>query len=582
MFSLRFISTIIVFIFIISLWANAYFKHHPKERNLQTKDTIYMFDKKHPLAFHLLTTTGEPSPDGNGEVFAAVKDANGKTIEDYEQGSKEPYICHNGAGPDHSSLLQKDGELFSITHLECFIGGAYISKLTQNKQGLLHVDWFKSIDFSSVGGTAVGCAGVTTPWQSHLGSEEYENDMAQASLKNRSIKGAHKYLNLKATHQTIQRLGYNHGWITEITPTDTRGSTQVLKHYAMGRFSHELAFVMPDEKTLYLSDDGTNGAFFMFIADRKRDFSSGSLYAAKWNQTGTKDELANLSWINLGHANEKQIKSYLAQTPDFHDLFEKKPYENGCEAGFKAVNTAKTGVECLRLKKDKALLASRLESRRYAAYRGATSELKKAEGITYNKLTNELYLSISVVSSGMEDFAKRGNKNPQYDQGTSNDIKLPYNPCGMILKMSLEKSALLDSSFVATKVSKLIEGSPKFYPRPTNEQFNSCDITTIANPDNISHLENSPYLAIGEDSKGHEKDRLWLLNTQTQTLQELAVAPFGAEFTSTYWHKDIQGFTYLFSVIQHPFGEKDWLVDHTNRTKEDKRSKVGYFGPFKF
>ncbi|MDH5465765.1 MAG: hypothetical protein OEW60_09015, partial [Thiovulaceae bacterium] len=216
------------------------------------------------------------------------------------------------------------------------------------------------------------------------------------------------------------------------------------------------------------------------------------------------------------------------------------------------------------------------------AYRGATSEFKKAEGITYNKLTNELYLSISVVSSGMEDFAKRGNKNPQYDQGTSNDIKLPYNPCGMILKMSLEKSALLDSSFVATKVSKLIEGSPKFYPRPTNEQFNSCDITTIANPDNISHLENSPYLAIGEDSKGHEKDRLWLLNTQTQTLQELAVAPFGAEFTSTYWHKDIQGFTYLFSVIQHPFGEKDWLVDHTNRTKEDKRSKVGYFGPFKF
>ena len=32
----------------------------------------------------------------------------------------------------------------------------------------------------------------------------------------------------------------------------------------MGRAAWELAYVMPDEKTAYLSDDGTNVGFYMY------------------------------------------------------------------------------------------------------------------------------------------------------------------------------------------------------------------------------------------------------------------------------------------------------------------------------
>ncbi len=587
MFSTRLIVSLLLFVLITAFWSHHYFKEHPiiqATTTVEALPSVMLFGKKYPLEFHPLTYTGDASPDGNGEYFATIKDVNGQVINDDKDHPNEPYICHYGAGPDHTSLLQKEDQLFSITHLECSIGGAYISKLKQDHRGNLHVQWFKNIDFSAVGGTAVGCAGVTTPWQTHLGSEEYENDMASATIKNPSIAGAHRYLHINPTKQSIQTLGYNQGWITQITPLDLKGNTHVEKHYAMGRFSHELAFVMPDEKTVYLSDDGTNGAFFMFIADEKRNFNAGTLYAAKWEPSSLKDKLATLSWISLGHANQNEIQVYLKSAPRFEELFEKRAFQNGCDEGFRSVNTAKTGPECLKLRPGHAILASRLESRRYAAYLGATTEFKKAEGMAFDASRDRLYLSISVVSSGMEDYAKQGKSHQGYDEGGSNDIQLPYNPCGMILEFTLASDPLRHSDYIATQASPLLEGVPKYYPRPTHHQFNSCDVTTPANPDNISMLADSSYLAIGEDSKGHEKDRLWILNTHTKKLQEVAKAPLGAEFTSTYWHKDIQGYSYLFSVIQHPYGEKDWLVDHTQKaiSPSERRSIIGYFGPFSF
>jgi hypothetical protein len=44
------------------------------------------------------------------------------------------------------------------------------------------------------------------------------------------------------------------------------------------------AYVMPDRKTVYTTDDGANVGFFQFRADRPGDLSSGSLWAAKMTQ----------------------------------------------------------------------------------------------------------------------------------------------------------------------------------------------------------------------------------------------------------------------------------------------------------
>jgi len=43
-------------------------------------------------------------------------------------------------------------------------------------------------------------------------------------------------------------------------------------------------YAMPDQKTVYSSDDGTNQAFWKFVADKAGDMSSGTLYGAKLTQ----------------------------------------------------------------------------------------------------------------------------------------------------------------------------------------------------------------------------------------------------------------------------------------------------------
>ena len=48
---------------------------------------------------------------------------------------------------------------------------------------------------------------------------------------------------------------------------------------------------------------------FMYIADKAKNLSSGTLYAAKFNQTGTENGgSGDLSWIELGHATDKEIE----------------------------------------------------------------------------------------------------------------------------------------------------------------------------------------------------------------------------------------------------------------------------------
>jgi hypothetical protein len=44
---------------------------------------------------------------------------------------------------------------------------------------------------------------------------------------------------------------------------------------------------MSDEKTVYITDDGYNTVFTMFIADTAGDLSSGTLYASNFTQVSS-------------------------------------------------------------------------------------------------------------------------------------------------------------------------------------------------------------------------------------------------------------------------------------------------------
>ena len=66
---------------------------------------------------------------------------------------------------------------------------------------------------------------------------------------------------------------------------------------------------MPDNKTAYISDDGTNTGLFRFVADKEGDLCAGNLYALKWVQTDDQNGgAAKVEWIDLGHADDASVR----------------------------------------------------------------------------------------------------------------------------------------------------------------------------------------------------------------------------------------------------------------------------------
>jgi hypothetical protein len=131
------------------------------------------------------------------------------------------------------------------------------------------------------------------------------------------------------------------------------GEYEATKWYTLGRNSKELVYVMPDNKTVYITDDGTNVALFKFVMDTPKDLSSGTMYGAKMTQTSDENGgTFDIEWIELGSSTQEELKELLDSGITFADIFETAyPSEDStCPEGFKSVNTGDVLIECLKLK----------------------------------------------------------------------------------------------------------------------------------------------------------------------------------------------------------------------------------------
>ncbi|NBX55315.1 MAG: DUF839 domain-containing protein, partial [Betaproteobacteria bacterium] len=209
------------------------------------------------------------------------------------------------SSPDHTTLLQRGSKIFSITQFEEYAGFMYITELAQNlTTGALTATATKPVDLSGVYGGWDFCAGMPTPWGSHLGGEEYPVDVRKLEANDSGTIGEFDpYLEYwgydptltDATAKAASRAAalaktspYRVGYPVEVKITgDSLGTgafaanTEATKHYAMGRIAWELAYVMPNNKTVYAGDDSTNKGMFRFVADTAGNLSSGTLYIAK-------------------------------------------------------------------------------------------------------------------------------------------------------------------------------------------------------------------------------------------------------------------------------------------------------------
>jgi secreted PhoX family phosphatase len=328
------------------------------------------------------------------------------------------------------------------------------------------------------------------------------------------------------------------------------------------------------------------------------------LYAAKWEQLdGANGGSANLRWIRLGHASDAEIRALVDGGIRFADLFEtidETTFRADPEraSGFKPVfvyrgSAAKSdpgaGVkeqtEYLRLKPGMEQAAAFLETRRYAAFLGATTEFTKMEGVTLNRRDRKLYIAMSYIEKGMIDGENGARPQDHIKlKGDAKDLA-----CGAVYESHLsgaQKDAggeAIRSEWVAVTLRALVTGGRKPFGQTAYGRYDKCDTDRMANPDNIKYAEELRTLFIGEDSGTHLNNFLWAYNVDTGSLARILSAPAGAEHTGLQWVNGVHGHAYILGNIQHPGAAKDLekypdAVKVKLRAQVDPRGAVGYLG----
>jgi hypothetical protein len=549
--------------------------------------------KLFPLSYRTLFRSNEQV---GGTIAGVATDKNNQPITDASvPNDPVPYVSD---APDANSLLQVPGArptgkggnpLSLVTHYEYITlnhagNSAYgivpasmsLATIDQNKMtGELTPVALSKIDFSGVDGLWIPCNGSLTPWGTHLGSEEYEADArAYEADPTQTYVGSFA----QNFYQNTTKTGnpYAYGYIPEVTvrPDNTAA---VVKHYSMGRFSHELARVAPDMKTVFFGDDGGNTMLFLYVADKAKDLSAGTLYAAKWvQQSAAHGGSANLQWIRLGHATDAEVKAYIDKGVKFSDIFETS---DRAAAGFTAVKTYPSGkVEYLKVKPGMEQAAAFLESRRYGAILGATAEFNKMEGVAVNARDRKIYVAMSYVEKSMEKDAKGADP--------ADDIQVDKISAGVVYEMSTaggqkdKDGAAIASDYVPSFMQGLVWGEDLPAPDAKGDTAND---DRIANPDNLSYSEDLRTLFIGEDSGMHANNYVWAYNIDTKKLSRILSTPAGAEATGLQAVDNLNGFSYIMSNFQHPGDEmivapglKPQVEQYINQLYDNK--KAGFVG----
>ena len=391
--------------------------------------------------------------------------------------------------PDFNGFVptREDGSAgFLFTNWEDRPGGMSRLEITKGGDGRWQVLDAMMLDFGDVDGTWVNCFGTVSPWRTPLTSEElYFEETARWNDPEHEDHGEIRDLADYLGHFPNP---YDYGYIVEIT--DPAGERpQPVKRFALGRFSHENSVVMPDQRTVYLSDDGTGTVFFKFVADRPGDLGAGTLYAARVDQDGGDDPARaafDIEWIELAHGSDEQIEAwvddYVGITP--------ADYVDGESGYITAEEIADWAAG--RASDDRVAF---LESRKAAAAKGATAEFRKMEGVNINYAAAKdgsvpfMYMAMSNVNETMSD-----------DEG---DIQLDgtHGECGAVYRMRL------DDDYDVDRMEPVLVGGP-YDPEAETDR---CNVNNVSEPDNLVVLADGRVI-VGEDTSGHDNNMLWVFD----------------------------------------------------------------------
>lgn len=543
--------------------------------------------KDFPLSYNKLFGVKDKvgsSPFPAGQAF----DSNMNPLKD---SLGQPVIIET---PDANSLLNIDGKLYMVTHYEYdwlnsdgsraatrMPMSMTLTQVSQDvKTGKLTATGQEPINFSSVGGLWIPCFGSQTPWNTHLGSEE-DYDLQYNPLGSSYATTTKGVDVMKNVYGNANASPYQYGYLTEVV-VGKDGKATPTKHYGLGRGTWEMGKVMPDGKTVYFGDDGSNVAIFMFVGNVSGDLSKGgSLYAAKWTQTSAANGGAgDLTWVKLGESkSDAEIKA-LADANTFDSIFNNFAFDTTtktCSAGGTRIRAGSSADECLSIKPGMETAAAFLESRRAAALLGATAEFNKMEGIAVNAKDKHIYMAISYLDGGML-------KN---DAAPTDHVQLPKISAGATFtleaKSGQEDTAgnAIASDYVATRMH--VETGLLGEDITRDALGNTANPNKIANTDNVFFSERMRTLFVGEDSGTHVNNFVWAYNVDTKKLTRILSAVTGAENTGLQVVDNMNGHAYIMSNSQHHGDWKPATADSAvvaeSLTKIDKfDANVGYIG----
>lgn len=527
--------------------------------------------KAYALAYQPFFVTGDLVSDGMGGKMLAggYFDINNQPILDTSVAGSTRYLYSDC--PDGSSLLTLDNPTVSVTGKPVFAVVQFeytsenqagqslygqlpspIAVLTLDQDqttGQLSLVKYHNVDTSGVNGLWITCGASLSPWNTHLSSEEYEPDATKAAT-DAQLRAFSTNLYGKADTANP----YHYGHLPEVT-VNPDGTGSIKKHYCLGRISHELVQVMPDERTVLMGDDYTNGGLFVFVADTAKDLSAGTLYVAKWTQTsGVSAGAGTLTWIKLGHATSTEIKA-MADTLTAADIMDVKTVDpiiaDPTATGYTQIAYS-GGSNWVKLMPGMEKAAAFLETHRYAALVGGSLEFTKMEGTTVNAKDKVAYSAMSYVYKSMTDG--------------KGDIHVEGPNAGAVYALNLTGG---QNDLTGTAInSEWMPVDMAAVPALIGEDLatadslgNTANPNKIANPDNIKFSETLRTLFVGEDSGMHVNNFLWAYNVDTKVLSRVMSTPAGAESTGLHAVDEINGWTYVMSNFQHA---GDWGGIHAN------------------
>ena len=529
--------------------------------------------RSYQLAYQPFFVTGDMVSDGKGGTILSggYYDINNKPIIDATVPGKERHYFSDA--PDGTSLLTvanptvtgiKGKAVFAVVQFEYTTWaqdgktGMYgklpspIAVLTLDQDqstGKLSLVKYHNVDTSKVHGLWITCGASLSPWGTHLSSEEYEPD-AFSIASNDMFKAYSKNLYGDETKANP----YHYGHMPEVT-VNPDGTGSIKKHYCMGRISHELVQVMPDNRTALMGDDATNSAYFVFVADKEKDLSSGTLYVAKVGSGFSIDPSANssaaLTWIKMGSATSAEIEQ-LANTLKPTDIMTVVSKDPADASYTKIVANGKT--EWIKLNPGMEKAAAFLETHRYAAYLGASAGFSKMEGTTVNIKDKIAYSALQ----NCQDSMVVGNASNVLGNGISIPKQLK---AGVVMALNLKggqkdtSGAAINSEWMPVDTKALLAGEDI----AADALGNTANPNKIANPDNLKFSEKMRTLFIGEDSGQHVNNFLWAYNVDTKQLSRVMSIPAGGESTGLHAVDEINGWTYIMSNFQHA---GDWGSIH--------------------